>query len=332
MASLILRRADVQRAAEYEREAEHIVDLIRIVGAPGGDDGVGACRLSVLGRYLRIRVRKRHNQRLRRHALRVLFREDTRGGEPEENVGAFDDIAESARLGLNGELRLPLVHFLLPSLVDDAVDVGNDDVLLSYSHAEQLTQAGERRRARARADDLHVLGPLPHQPQGVHDRRTYDDGGAVLIVVENRDRHALPESSLDLETLRCLDVLEVDTAEGGLETRDDLHEGVDVRLVHLDIEHVDTGELLEQNRLALHHGLGRQRTDGAETQHRGAVADDADQVAPGGQVGSLPGLRLDRVAGGRDAGRIRQREVLLGAQRLGSGDGQLPRHRITVVI
>ena len=45
-----------------------------------------------------------------------------------------------------------------------------------------------------------------------------------------------------------------------------------------DIEDVDAGEFLEQNRLALHHRLGGQRADSAETQNRGAVGEHGDQV------------------------------------------------------
>ena len=41
------RRPHVERAAEDEGEAEHVVDLVGIVGAAGGDDRVGPRRLGV---------------------------------------------------------------------------------------------------------------------------------------------------------------------------------------------------------------------------------------------------------------------------------------------
>ena len=63
-------------------------------------------------------------------------------------------------------------------------------------------------------------------------------GGAVLVVVEHRDVHALDQLRLDLEALGRLDVLEIDAAEGGFQPGDGLHEGVDVGLGDLDIEHV----------------------------------------------------------------------------------------------
>ena len=43
--------------------------------------------------------------------------------------------------------------------------------------------------------------------------------------------------------------------------------------VDLDVEHVDAGELLEQDGLALHHRLAGQRADIAQAEHGGAVGD-----------------------------------------------------------
>src|SRR3989442_13274051 len=44
---------------------------------------------------------------------------------------------------------------------------------------------------------------------------------------------------------------------------------------------VDVGERLEENPFAFHDGLSGQRADVAETEHRGAVRDDGDEVAFG---------------------------------------------------
>jgi hypothetical protein len=124
---------------------------------------------------------------------------------------------------------------------------------------------------------------------------------------------------------RSIYVLEVDAAEGGLQGGDHVDETVDVRGVDLQVEDVDSGELLEQHRLAFHHRLGGGGADGAQPQHGGAVGDDRHQVGPGGQ---LVGARLvldDRLAGGGDAGRIGERQVALAGQRLGGLHRQLPR-------
>ncbi len=64
-----------------------------------------------------------------------------------------------------------------------------------------------------------------------------------------------------------------------------LDHALDVGRVDLDVEDVDAGEFLEQDRLALHHRLGRQRADIAEAEHGRAVGDDADEVGAAGVVG-----------------------------------------------
>ena len=54
--------------------------------------------------------------------------------------------------------------------------------------------------------------------------------------------------------------------------------------VELDVDGVDVGEALEEDRLALHHRLGGQRAEVAQAQDRGAVGDHRHQVALGGVV------------------------------------------------
>ena len=106
---------------------------------------------------------------------------------------------------------------------------------------------------------------------------------------------------------------------------------VDVSRVDLDIEDVDIGETLEEDRFALHDGLARQGADVAQTQHRRTVADDRDQVALGRVA-----KRKIRIAGDLSAGfghtrGIGEREILLSLGRLGRGDLDLSGSAIGVV-
>ena len=72
----------VQRAAEHKREAQDIVDLVGIVAAAGGDDGVGPCGLGNFRHDLGIGVGQRQDQRLLGH-LRQPFRlQDIGRAEP----------------------------------------------------------------------------------------------------------------------------------------------------------------------------------------------------------------------------------------------------------
>ena len=146
----------------------------------------------------------------------------------------------------------------------------------------------------------------------------------MLIVVEDGNAHAGLRLLLDLETFGALDVLEIDPAERRLERDDNVDQLVDIRFGDFDVENVDPGELLEQNRLALHDRLGGERTDRAEAQNGGAVAENGDQVLARGVDRRARGIGRDRLAGKGDAGRIGEREVALIGKRLGGDDLELP--------
>jgi hypothetical protein len=215
--------------------------------------------------------------------------------------------------------------------MDHALDIGKRHVVGRQAHGDQQVHAGHRRRARARGDDLHVLQRLALQPKSVEDRRGADDRRAVLVVVEDRNVHTLAQPALDDEALRGLDVLKVDPAEAGLQSRDDVAEQVDVLAVDLQVEDVDAGEGAEEGGLALHHRLGGERPDIAQAQHRRAVGDHRHEVAARGQLAGLARILHDRLAGRRHPRRIGERQVPLGGHRLDRPDRDLPGARNAVV-
>ncbi len=69
------------------------------------------------------------------------------------------------------------------------------------------------------SDHLDLVDVLAHQFQAVEHGGADDDGGAVLVVVEDRNVHALAQLLLDVEALGRLDVLEVDAAEASAPAR-----------------------------------------------------------------------------------------------------------------
>ena len=71
------------------------------------------------------------------------------------------------------------------------------------------------------------------------------------------------EATLDLEALGRLDVLEVDPPKVGSRRATVSTSASGRRRVDLDVEDVDVGELLEEDRLAFHHRLGGERADEA---------------------------------------------------------------------
>ena len=93
--------------------------------------------------------------------------------------------------------------------------------------------------------------------------------------------------------------------------------------VQLDIEHVDIGEALEEDRLAFHHRLSGQGADIAQSEYGGAVRHHADQVALGRIFVGEAGVALDLQARNGNARSVGQAEIPLGAAGLGGGNRQL---------
>jgi len=69
-----LGRAAVERAAEDVRKTQHVVDLVRVVRAAGGDDAVGPHRLGQLGPDFRLRVGERQDDGVFGHGLDHVLR------------------------------------------------------------------------------------------------------------------------------------------------------------------------------------------------------------------------------------------------------------------
>ena len=213
--------------------------------------------------------------------------------------------------------RLVLVHLFLAALPHDAGDIRDPDVFLLDAEADQQIETGKRRRAGARTDELHRGEIFANDAQSVDYRRADDDRGAVLIVVKHRNPHSLAALALDVKAFRRLDVLEIDPAKRGFKRADDLDQLLRVALVDLDVEAIDTGEFLEQHRLAFHDRFAGQRTDRAQAQHGGAVGDDAYQIAARGEVARLGGVAGDFIARRGDARRVRERQISLIGELLG---------------
>ena len=323
-------RAHVQRAAEDVREAQRVVDLVRIVRTAGGDDAVGAHAPGVFRVDLGVGVGQRQDDRLVGHRRDHVRFEDAGGGQTQEHVGADDDLGQRALVGVAGVAGLVGVE-VRPAGIDHAVAVHREDVLRLHAQGHQHVQAGDARGAGAGGGQRHVFDFLADDLQRVKHGGADDDGSAVLVVVEDRNVHALAQLALDDEALRRLDIFEIDAAEGRFQRGDDVDQLVGVALVDFDIEHVDAGELLEQHALALHHRLAGERPDVAQTQHRGAVGDHRDQVAARGHFAGGVGVGDDGFAGEGHARRVGEGQIALGHQRLGRHDLDLARRILAVV-
>ena len=147
-------RAHVERAAEDVGEAEHVVDLIGVVGTAGRHDGVVADLRHFLGANFRIGIGHGEDDRLCRHRLDHLGRHGAFHREPEEHVGAFHRLGQGARLGFDRVRRLPLIHALAAAAIDHAFGVAQDHVGGRKPDRLEQLEAGDAGGARAVAHEL----------------------------------------------------------------------------------------------------------------------------------------------------------------------------------
>ena len=159
---------------------------------------------------------------------------------------------------------------------------------------------------------MDILHLLAHHAQGVDERSRHDDGGAVLVVMEDGNVQFTLQRFFDLKALRAFDVLQIDAAEGrgdGLAGRDDAGGVVGV---DADGEGIHAAEFLEQHGLALHDRQTGFGADVAQAQHGGAVGHDGHHVALEGVLVHVVRVLFDLAAGLSDAGGVSRGQVVAG--------------------
>ena len=133
----------------------------------------------------------------------------------------------------------------------------------------------------------------------------------MLVVVHDRNVEGFLQTLLDIEALRCLDVLEVDATKGGGNALYSFAELLWVFLVDLDVEDVDAAINFEKQSLTFHNRLAAHSTDIAQAQYGCSIADDCHQIAFIGIFIRIVGVLLNFQTGVGDTWRIGQRKVCL---------------------
>ena len=265
----------VEGAAENARKCQDIVDLVGEITAARGHHR-RAAGLGVLGEDLRGGVSAGEDDGVPVHGPDHLRGDSARGGDADEHIRPRQHIGQRAgallQVGDLGHLLLDPVE-PLPAGVDGALPVAHSDV--PEAGGEQELHDGHGGGSRAGGDHPDVLLGLAHHLQGVGESGQGDDGGAVLVVVEDGDVAALLQLALDLKAPGGGDVLQVDAPEGAGNIVDRLDKRVHILGLYAQRKCVHAAEALEQHALALHHGHTSLRADVPQAQHGGAVGDDS---------------------------------------------------------
>ena len=322
----------VKRATEDVGEAQDVIDLVGVVGAACGHDGVAAHGADFFGCDFGSGVGQRKDQRVGRHARHHIGLEHATGRQAQKHVGAINHFAQCALVGGLGVDGFVGVHQHGAALVHHAFDIRDPNVFAGQPQFDEQAQAGQRGGSCAAGDQLDLFDFFARHFQAVEQRRAHHDGGAVLVVVKDGNFQSLAQFAFDVKAVGRLDIFEVDAAKSWLQRGDDLDQLVGVFFVDFDVEHIDAGKFLEQNAFAFHHRFARQGTDIAQAQYGCAIGDHAYQVAARGVTKGGGGVLHDFFAGHGHAGRVSQCQVVLVHELFGCLDADFSGTRKLVIV
>ncbi len=164
------------------------------------------------------------------------------------------------------------------------------------------------------------------------DRRAHDNGGAVLIVMEDRDLHAFAQFAFHDKAFRRLmssRLMPPKVGSSAAITSTSLSGSFS--LISISNTSIPAN-FFEQYAFAFHHRLAGEGADIAEAEHGGAIGDHRHQVAARGHVTGFGRIFDDGHAGCRHAGRISQRQIALAGKAFGGHDLDFARAGPAVII
>ncbi len=235
--------------------------MIGIVGAPSGHDDVAAAGLRFLVSNLGIGIRHGKHDWIRRHRAHHVLGDRAFHRQSNEDVGISHRIRQSAPVGWLGEAFLVLVHALGAPLEHHALRVAENNVLVFYAQPHIMFGSGNARGAGAVENHADLCYILARNLQRIQQRSSRDDRSAMLVVVENRNLHRLAQGFLNVETLRGLDVLQINAAKGEFEQLANFDDLIRIVGVDFNVEDIYIRKPLEQYGFPFHDRLARQRPD-----------------------------------------------------------------------
>ena len=161
---------------------------------------------------------------------------------------------------------------------DDALGVEHNDVL--YLCTERYVEfcTADSSCTSTIYDNLHIGNVLASYLKSVLQACCRDDSSAMLVIVHYRDIESSFQALLDVETLRRLDVLQVDSTECRSYFLYGFAELFWVFLIDFYIEDIHTAVNLEKQSLTFHHWLSAHGTDVAKSEHCCTITDNSNQV------------------------------------------------------
>ncbi len=161
---------------------------------------------------------------------------------------------------------------------------------------------------------LGILELLSYQLEAVHQGRYYNDGSAMLIIMEYRNVHGFLQAVLNVKALRSLDILQIDAAKAWLQHLYSVANIVYAAGVEAQRHCIYTGKVLEEHSLALHNRQASTSTDIAQTKYSSTVGNNGYHVGLGCIVINLIVVFLDFQTWGSNTRCISQGQILVVSQ------------------
>ncbi len=238
--------AAVEGGAEYVGEAQHIVDLVGIVGAPGGEYDVGARGHGFLVGDFRVGVGQGEHNRARSHRADHFGGEHIGHGEAQEDVGPLHCIGKGDDVGALGHEFLFVWVEVFSRRRYHPFGVAHYYIAPAHSQGAVKVGAGHCRCSGSVDHHFHLLYVFALELEGIEKPGSRYYGRAVLVVVHDGDVAFTPERAFDFKAFRGLYILQVYPAESGGERFHNVDEASRFLLVNLDVEGIESGENLEK--------------------------------------------------------------------------------------
>ena len=175
---------DIQCPTKNEGETKYIVNLVWIIRTSGGNNGIGANSLDLLGQDFRYRVGQGHDDRFLGHGPDHFLLDHTGTGQAEEDIGTFYGICQGPGFRIIGKQFLVGCQSTAFS-VNHTLSIHGNDVFLFHAHVDQQLETGDTGSTGTDTYQFHVFNLFVDQCQCIHYGRGHDDRGAVLVIMED---------------------------------------------------------------------------------------------------------------------------------------------------
>ena len=237
---------NVECTAEDIWETDYVVDLVWIVRTACWHQDVRAACHCVLVADFRHRVGKCEYDRVVVHRAQHILREYVTLAQAYENISTLDSLFQSMNVATVCGKDLLLFSEVFAVACNHTLGVEHQDIfhLSTESYIELGTTDGSS--TGTIDNDFHLGDVLTCNLKRIFQTCCRDDGSTMLVVMHHRDVESLLQTLFDVEALRSLDVLQVDTTERWSNALYNFTEFFWVFFVNLDIKDIDSTINLEE--------------------------------------------------------------------------------------